>query len=391
VLELPPNLENAIREVLKILPTKQWVSAAQTLSQRYRGDRETLPRSFARGDEQTLAYLAQIFPATYAQLYGAMAATKAQAPDWSPQSLLDLGSGPGTALWAAIAHWPTLTHLEAWERETAFIAVAKKLAQASEHAAIQNCLWQKIDLRQQLVQNGRVFDLVVIGHVLNELNADDQLRLVDYAWKHCAGVLLLVEPGTSAAFPAIKNAREQLLKLGARTLAPCPHEQPCPLVDDWCHFPQRLQRPHFQRRAKGALSQWEDCKFSYAALARFAPAHVPWARVIREPVVTKVYAEALICTADGIVPHREEKKNREAFMQVKKLLWGAKLETQQPLTSSPIETIKNHKNCLTKFMAFAIMVNSKLGFTCRDLKIGCARNSFKSQKRFDKTKLLWWI
>jgi len=308
--------------MLKTLPAKQWVSAAQALSQRYRGDRETLPRSFARGDEQTLAYLAQILPATYAQIYGAMTATKAQAPDWLPQSLLDIGSGPGTALWAATENWPTLTHLEAWERETAFIAVGKKLAQASEDAAVQNCAWRKIDVRHQLVQDDRVFDLVVIGHVLNELGVGDQQRLVSYAWEHCAGVLLIVEPGTSAAFPIIKNVREQLLQAGARTLAPCPHEHSCPLVDDWCHFPQRLQRPPFQRRAKAALSQWEDCKFSYAAMARFAPAHVPWAKIIRAPQVTKVYAEVRLCTADGIVSQREPKKDREAFKLVKKLQWG---------------------------------------------------------------------
>jgi len=331
VLELPPNLETAIREMLKTLPAKQWLSEAQALSRRYRGDREILPRSFARGEGQTLAYLSQIFPATYAQLYGAMAATKAQAPDWLPQSLLDIGSGPGTALWAAIEHWPALTHLEAWERETAFIAVGKKLAQASEHAAVRNCTWQKIDIRHQPVQNNRIFDLIVIGHVLNELSAGDQQRLVSYAWEHCAGVLLIVEPGTSAAFPAIKNAREQLLKSGARTLAPCPHDQPCPLIDDWCHFPQRLQRPPFQRRAKAAMSQWEDCKFSYAALARFAPAEVPWARIIRAPQVTKVYAEVKLCTAGGIIQLRGQQKNRETFKRIKKRQWGETLTRAQSI------------------------------------------------------------
>jgi ribosomal protein RSM22 (predicted rRNA methylase) len=330
MLALPKNLEIAIRETLKSRPAKKWQREAQELSRRYRGDRETLPRSFARGGEQTTAYLAQIFPATYAQLSGAMMATKAPAPDWIPQSLLDIGSGPGTALWAAVEHWPAITHLEAWEREAAFIAVGKKLAQACKHAAVRNCAWQKIDLRHQLPQINRTFDLVVIGHVLNELDAVNQQRLVSYAWELCAGVLLIVEPGTSGAFPAIKNARKQLLKSGAHTLAPCPHEHACPLVDDWCHFPQRLQRPQFQRRAKEAISQWEDCKFSYAAMARFAPGHVPWARVIRAPQVTKVYAEVRLCTAEGIINRRELKKDREAFKQIKNLPWGIKLPLQKP-------------------------------------------------------------
>jgi len=326
MLALPQNLETAIREILKTQPAKQWLTQARALSRRYRGKREIRPKNFARGDEQILAYLAQIFPATYAQLHGAMTATKAQAPNWLPQSLLDIGSGPGTALWAAIEHWPSLTRLAAWEREPAFTAVGQKLAQSSAHSALRGSQWQKLELRHQLPQIDCTYDLIVIGHVLNELNAADQYRIVTYAWKHCAGVLLLVEPGTSAAFPALKRTREQLLQLGARTLAPCPHDKSCPLVDDWCHFPQRLQRPQFQRRAKAAISPWEDCKFSYAAMARFAPVGTPKARIIRAPQVTKAYAEAALCSAGGIIQHRAYKKNRASFKQAKNLQWGATLQ-----------------------------------------------------------------
>jgi ribosomal protein RSM22 (predicted rRNA methylase) len=329
MISLPANLEAAIREILKTRPAKQWVSEAHALSQRYRGKREILPKSFARGDEQTAAYLAQILPATYAQLFGAMAATKAQARAWSPQTLLDLGSGPGTALWAAVEQWSSLTRLEAWEREPSFIEIGKKLAQVSASPTVNDSQWRRIDLRHQLPPTTPTYDFVILGHVLNELSAAAQQHIVAWAWEHCAGVLLIVEPGTSAAFPALKSAREQLLTLGARTLAPCPHDHPCPLVDDWCHFSQRLQRPRVQRRAKEAISQWEDCKFSYAAMARFAPHDAPWARVIRAPHVTKVYAEVRLCTTEKIRQLRESKKTREKFKHLKQLRWG------QTLTNTP--------------------------------------------------------
>jgi ribosomal protein RSM22 (predicted rRNA methylase) len=322
MLSLPENLEAAIRELLKTKPAKQWMSEAQALSRRYRGKREVSSPVLAQGEEQVLAYLAQILPATYAQLSGAMIAVRAQAPNWAPGSLLDIGSGPGTALWAASAQWRSLAHFTAWEREAAFINVGQRLTQANEHLAKSHVTWERIDVNRRLPYTSERYDLVIIGHVLNELASAIQQKAVAWAWEHCAGVVLLVEPGTSAAFPALKNAREQLLALGARTLAPCPHDLPCPLVDDWCHFPQRLQRPQFQRRAKGAPSQWEDCKFAYAAMARFAPANVPWARIIRAPQITKAYAEVRLCTADGIVKHRENKSNREAFKRRKKLQWG---------------------------------------------------------------------
>lgn len=322
MVSLPENLEAEIRERLKALPASQWKSEAQALSRRYRGEREASLPVLARGKEQALAYLAQILPATFAQLTGAMAAAHAQAPAWRPSSLLDIGSGPGTALWAAAAQWPSLARFTAWERETAFIKIGQRLAQAIKSRAKSSVMWERIDVSRQLKHIPEKYDLIVIGHVLNELKAETQQQVVAWAWEHCAGMVLLVEPGTSAAFPALKSAREQLLALGARTLAPCPHDHPCPLVDDWCHFPQRLQRPQFQRRAKAALSQWEDCKFAYAAMARFAPANVPRARIIRAPQVTKVFAEARLCTAGGIVPHRAGKNDREAFKRTKKLRWG---------------------------------------------------------------------
>jgi ribosomal protein RSM22 (predicted rRNA methylase) len=202
------------------------------------------------------------------------------------------------------------------------------LAGAGAHPAVKNSQWQRIDLRHRLPTTTPSFDFVILGHVLNELKTSDQQRLVAWAWEHCAGVLLIVEPGTSNAFPGLKSAREGLLALGARTLAPCPHDSPCPLVPpgrDCCHFPQRLQRPQFQRRAKEAISPWEDCKFSYAAMARFAPAHSPWARIIRAPQVTKAFAEVQLCTADGIVSQRGAKNDRAAFKRAKNLEWGATL------------------------------------------------------------------
>ncbi len=325
MLSLPENLEAAIRELLKTKPASQWLSEAQALSRRYRGRREAASPVLARGEEQALAYLAQILPATYAQLSGAMAAVCAQAPNWQPTSLLDIGSGPGTALWAASLHWPSLAHFTAWEREAAFIKIGQRLAQVNEHLAKSHVRWERIDVSRRLPHACERYDLVIIGHVLNELASEIQQQVVAWAWEHCDGVMLLVEPGTSAAFPALKNAREQLLALGARTLAPCPHDYYCPLVDDWCHFPQRLQRPQFQRRTKDARSPWEDCKFAYAAMARFAPAEAPWARIIRAPQVTKVYAEVRLCTAGGIVPHRKGKSDREAFKQAKKMQWGDSL------------------------------------------------------------------
>ncbi len=359
-LTLPKDLHQAIARTLAAAPKARWMRQAQELSERYRAPRDTQP--LASGGAEALGYVALMLPATYAQLHGAMAATAARIPGWAPTTMLDLGSGPGTALWAAAARWPTLRSMIAWEREPAFITLGRDLARESASLAVRAARWERVNLladRRPTTAGGEgvkgrkgegvrplspspplplspTYDLVVLGHVLNELDGDERLRVVADAWRLTAGLLLIVEPGTPAGFAVVRAARDELIGAGAETIAPCTHNRPCPLANDWCHFPQRLIRPDFQRRARAAPSQWEDSKYTYAAMARFAPEHPIWARVIREGISNKAYAETKLSTREGIARYRGLKRHREVFRLVKGLEWGAALAEPLP---EPIEEL----------------------------------------------------
>jgi ribosomal protein RSM22 (predicted rRNA methylase) len=329
-LELPRDLHDAIVKALGSVSVARWTREAQALSERYRAPRTGVEQPLATSRPETLGYLALVMPATYAQLRGAMMATAARVPAWAPTTMLDLGSGPGTALWAAAAQWPSLRALNAWEREPAFVTLGRELQSGSSSPAVRGAQWRRVDLRRIEAPPDRRYDLVVLGHVLNELPSEVRQAALDYAWRVTAGLLLIVEPGTSAAFVGVRAARDQLLEAGAYTIAPCPHDRPCPLVADWCHFPQRLVRPDFQRRARGAPSPWEDTKFSYAALARFTPPDPIWARVIGEPERTKALAEILVSTQAGTGRYRALKRHRDAFRAVRDLEWGDALPEPLP-------------------------------------------------------------
>ncbi|MFL5805803.1 MAG: small ribosomal subunit Rsm22 family protein, partial [Roseiflexaceae bacterium] len=147
MLELPLDLHDAIARALAAAPAARWIRAAQALSERYRAPRDAGAGPIASGDDQWLGYAALILPATYAQLRGAMAAAAARTPNWSPTTMLDLGSGPGTALWAATAQWPSLRELAAWEREPAAITLGRKLAAGSANPALRAARWERLDLR----------------------------------------------------------------------------------------------------------------------------------------------------------------------------------------------------------------------------------------------------
>lgn len=334
MLTLPDDLREGIERALATTSSVRWMREAQALSERYRAPRTSDSPPLATGNAQVLGYLALVMPATYAQLRGAMAAAAARIPAWTPTTMLDLGSGPGTALWAAAAQWPGLRTMTAWEREPAFITTGRALAQASTTAALRGSRWERGDLRQ--FRDAGRYDLVVLGHVLNELDPATQRATVAKAWELTTGMLLIIEPGTMAAFAVTRTARDQLLAAGAHTIAPCVHDHPCPLQNDWCHFPQRLVRPAFQRQARGAPSQWEDSKFSYAAMARFEAAPRPWGRVISEATSNKAYAEVKISVEAGTARVRGWKRHREVFRLVRDLEWGEALDTALP---EPLETL----------------------------------------------------
>src|ERR1700743_1766939 len=116
----------------------------------------------------------------------------------------------------------------------------------------------------------------------------EQAALAELMWSKTRDTLLVVEPGTPAGYARIIALRALLIASGAHVVAPCPHDDKCPLqAPDWCHFTQRLPRSQPHRQIKGAELPFEDEKFSYVALGRVAVASRP-ARVLAQPVVGKV-------------------------------------------------------------------------------------------------------
>src|SRR4051812_7283372 len=111
MLALPEALKAGIAQALRGVPSAQWMTAGRSLSDRYRAERTGTEPALARGSASALGYAAVILPAAYAQLCGAMQATAARIPAWQPATMLDLGSGPGTALWAAAEQWPSIKQM----------------------------------------------------------------------------------------------------------------------------------------------------------------------------------------------------------------------------------------------------------------------------------------
>src|SRR6478736_7747460 len=188
------------------------------------------------------AYLAVRFPATYAAIRRVFAEIKLRAPQQEIASLLDLGAGPGTALFAAAEQFPQLRQATLIESDAAWIAVGKRLAEQSASTIVQQAQWLKHDLRSGL--SCEKHDLVVISYALGELPQAAAEGVLNKAWKCASKFLVLIEPGTRRGFAAVNSARSALIANAAHIFAPCPHAGACPMAmaGDWCHFSQRIER-----------------------------------------------------------------------------------------------------------------------------------------------------
>ncbi|OIQ69349.1 mitochondrial small ribosomal subunit Rsm22 [mine drainage metagenome] len=72
---------------------------------------------------------------------------------------------------------------------------------------------------------------------------------------------------------------------------------------------------------KGAELPFEDEKFSYVALTRIP---VAWrlARVLAQPVVSKVEVAAKLCTPDGLALTRVPSRAKADYARARRWRWG---------------------------------------------------------------------
>ena len=293
-MELPPLLRNAVDRALSGMALDELTATAAVLSQRYREERRD-GKAHVASDRDALAYLAVRLPATYAAVRASLAAVAEARPDFTPKTALDIGAGPGTALWAAADCWPALAEALLVEASPVFRAFGEQLTAEMQQP---HTTWRTSDVAVDEI-DGKPRDLVTLAYVLNELKPDDRHRLVERLWPLTADTLVIVEPGTPAGWQRILAARRQLIEGGGHVIAPCPHAKECPLQPpDWCHFARRVARSRLHRQAKSADAPWEDEKFSYVAVSR-KPAPAIGARVIARPRKASGRVTLKLCRPDG--------------------------------------------------------------------------------------------
>ncbi len=321
-MQLPPTLHHAIQASLQGTAHAELQKAAAALSERYRAEHGAAarPSRYVATPLAALAYAAYRMPATYAAVCSALSALAARLPDWQPRSLLDVGAGLGAALWASATTWENLEHAELIESSPAMLHLGRQLAARSSHPALGAASWYADDLLGGWERPPH--DLVTATYVLGELPTTRRTQVIARLWNQSRHALLLVEPGTPQGWAIIREAREQLRAAGAYLVAPCPHQEICPLpAHDWCHFAQRVARSKIQRSVKAGELAYEDEKFAYIAVAR-SPGSPVHARLLRHPLIRAGHIELHLCTPGGLQQATITRSNRAAWREARAAAWG---------------------------------------------------------------------
>jgi len=318
-MRLPPELLDAIQQETEKIDRRRLLHATAQLTEHYQAADFSTPAIAT--DAQRAAYLAVRLPATYAANRRVFSEINMRARGSEITSLLDLGAGPGTALWAAAEEFSALQRATLIETDEHWLRLGKALAEPAG-ASLPQAQWLRQDLRSGLSCDRH--DLVVISYTLGELPSSSAEETLRKAWKFAGRYLVVIEPGTRRGFATVLAARSMLLENGAAIVSPCPHASACPMAaaGDWCHFSQRIERTSQHRQLKGGALGYEDEKFSYVIAAK-EPQAGSGARIVRHPGKHGGHVQLALCTPEGKLESRTvARSSKAAYKLARKAEWG---------------------------------------------------------------------
>ncbi len=253
------------------------------------------------------AYLLALWPLSYAKTREVLAPLALKPGG----RVLDLGAGPGPMALAALdALGPTAS------------AVACDPSAAALGALTEMSSRYSVETRggDLSLEPAGVYNIVLLGNVLNELAADGVgraallRRIID---RNLApgGVLVILDPALRSTGRDVLEVRDALLAAGGLVaLAPCIRQGPCPALErarDWCHAGRAWEPPPLVTQLDEATGlDHRSLKFAYLVLGRAAEHVAPAVsanglerfRVVSDPLVEKGKRRIFGCGERGRLP-----------------------------------------------------------------------------------------
>src|SRR3954449_5003189 len=144
-MRLSAELQDAIQRETEKVDHRKLAQATAQLTEHYKAADFSTPA--VATEVHRAAYLAVRMPATYAALRRVFDEIRLRAPQTEIASLLDLGAGPGTTLFAAAEQFAQLRQATLLESDAGWLNFGKRLAEQSNSLIVQQAQWFTQDLR----------------------------------------------------------------------------------------------------------------------------------------------------------------------------------------------------------------------------------------------------
>lgn len=264
---------------------------------------------------------------------------KRRDPDFEPQSLLNMGSGVGSAVWATNRLWSeSVREYYCVDNASEMNKMAMQILKEGDMNR-QSMVIPNVYFRDKLpVQKGGRFSLVICAYTLMDFpNQKNRLQLIRELWDRTEDYFILVDVGTYAGFLLIQEARRKLLKMNlpnedveVNIFAPCPHNQHCPKFryapeNMPCNFEVQCQK------WKGQSQDRMKERYSYVIFKRGKLAEDmtnEWPRIVFSEVLQKRHKDMAYCTLccpDSTLSRRSisrGRNGRELYRMTCESQWG---------------------------------------------------------------------
>ena len=297
--------------------------------------------TYLKGPKDMLAYLSLRFPATYAQLMGALSQVKERMHNWQPKNVLDLGCGPATGMFAAKEVFPSITTAMGIDRERYFLSIGEELLYESK--LDMKATWEQKTIPSFLdTPVAEKYDLIIVANVLNELTVELREQLMQKLIECSSGMVLLLEPGNNRGSQIIQKVAQDLSEQKQTLIAPYLNNTFVKKEDFWIHFPQRFIRPEFQRRIRQSMreselmaSDWEEAKYSYLAFGNLPVENTMYGMCVGAVQKYHGYITLPVLNETGIEDIKVMKRHKEQYRLAKEIRWGESIENKSDLVFMP--------------------------------------------------------
>jgi AAA+ superfamily predicted ATPase len=142
------SLRAALEELTSQHRLSDLTPAADALSVAYR-QRNKFRGGYVDGEAQRVAYAGSRMPATYAAVAHVLWRLTEADPNAAPRTMLDIGTGPGTALWAASEVLESITSARAVDVDPGMLELAAQLVEGGPSWMREQVEWQRGDAGAQ--------------------------------------------------------------------------------------------------------------------------------------------------------------------------------------------------------------------------------------------------